>query len=304
MSSEPTEEQERENEESLARIERGGITLAAERRLSELRRDGRRDFTSDLSVAEFALGHQLGLEPISQVMGSCIYQVGWQYAPGVWNNLEGAALEELDVVTQAWNEARSRALSRMAQEAQLAGADAVVGVRLRQGEHDWAAGAVDFVVVGTAVRVPHASPAAPILSDLSVQDYWKLCQAGVEPRGLVAATSCFFIRRGVMARGMQMLTFASNQEIPEYTQGIYAARETALARLSQQAAQAGATGIVGVRIDHTIGEQEIKGGIGEGGVRGLVVTLHLVGTGVSDANRDSMPTPEFQIGLNDPGESA
>ena len=70
-----------EQEESLARIERGGITLAAERRLSELREHGGL-FTSDLSINGWALCHQLGLRPLSQVMGSSIYQMGYQSSWG------------------------------------------------------------------------------------------------------------------------------------------------------------------------------------------------------------------------------
>ena len=37
-------------------------------------------FTSDLSINGFALCHQLGLTPLSQVMGSSIYQMGYQEA--------------------------------------------------------------------------------------------------------------------------------------------------------------------------------------------------------------------------------
>ncbi len=131
---------EREQEVSLERIEKGELPLAAERRLKGLRDGGGRGFTSDLSVAEFALGHELGLELLSQVMGSCVYQVGWQYGYGGGYSWDGSMFEELAVLTEAWNEARSRALHRLAQEASLAGGNAVVGVHLRRGEHDWAEG--------------------------------------------------------------------------------------------------------------------------------------------------------------------
>jgi len=68
MADEPVEDaaQEREEQESLARIEAGGIPIAAERRLRELRgtrgEDGGRgvSFTSDLSVSGFALCHHRG----------------------------------------------------------------------------------------------------------------------------------------------------------------------------------------------------------------------------------------------------
>ncbi len=131
---EPTQaEQEREQQESLARIEAGGIPLSAERRLQELgarRADGAAggSFTSDLSVNGFALCHQLGLKPLSQVMGSSIYQMGYQGAwgaPGFGGG--GGILIELDTLSQALNEVRGRALVRLGEEARHVGADAVVG---------------------------------------------------------------------------------------------------------------------------------------------------------------------------------
>jgi uncharacterized protein YbjQ (UPF0145 family) len=287
---------ESEQAASLARIEAGELPLAAERRLKGLRDATGQGFTSDLSVAEFALGHELGLQPMSQVMGSCIYQVGWQYGYGGSYNWDGSMFEELAVLTEAWNEARQRALYRIAQEAGLAGANAVVGVHLRRGEHDWAEGAIEYVVMGTAVRDPQATGKWVVLTDLSVQDYWKLRQAGVQPCGLVAASSCFFIHRGMMAPGRGMLNWG-NEEIPEYTRGIYAARETALGRLTEQARALGAEGVVGVELEHTIGFQDIT--MGGGNVRGLVVTLHVMGTAIRGASGADPAAPDLQIPLNE-----
>ena len=115
--SEPEEDagQEREQEESLARIEAGGIPLSAERRLSELSEPGG-SFTSDLSVNGFALCHQLGLKPLSQVMGSSIYQMGYQSSWGA-TGFGGMGLVELDTLSQALNEVRTRALDRLAASA-------------------------------------------------------------------------------------------------------------------------------------------------------------------------------------------
>jgi uncharacterized protein YbjQ (UPF0145 family) len=288
---------EREQAASLARIENGELPLVAERRMKGLRDAGGRGFTSDLSVAEFALGHEVGLEPLSQVMGSCIYQVGWQYGYGGGYSADGSLFEELSVLTGAWNEARSRALHRMAQEASLAGGNVVVGVDLRRGEHDWAEGAVEFVVFGTAVRDPQITARWVVLTDLSVQDYWKLRRAGIEPCGLVASSSCFFIRRGMVAQSSQLLNFAANEEIPEYTRGLYAARETALGRLTHQARELGAEGVVGVNIEHTIGMQEVTMGIGR--ERGLMVTLHVTGTAVGGTAGAHPPTPDLQVRLNE-----
>ena len=103
-----------EQQASLERIEAGGIPLAAERRLRELGEHGG-CYTSDLSVADFALCHQLGLRPLAQVMGSSIYQVGYQNTP--WPMSAGGFMFELNFLSDAWNEVRRRALNRLALEA-------------------------------------------------------------------------------------------------------------------------------------------------------------------------------------------
>jgi len=272
-------EQEREREQvaSLERVEQGGIPLSAERRLDELRGSSSALFTSDLGVGDFALARLEGLRPLSQVMGSSIYKVGWQQMPwgGGWLSQGGS--QELRVLSEAWNEARRRALGRLEEEARRAGADAVVGVNLRRGEHDWAADAVD-----TAVKVPEADPsAAPMLTDLSVEDFWKLRQAGVAPLGVVAATSVFYItaswRTQRLTSGWQR--FQPNQELGDFTQGVYDARESALRHLTNQAEALGAGGVVGVEIDQQTEIRRVEQNNNER--EDLIVTFHVVGTAIA-----------------------
>jgi uncharacterized protein YbjQ (UPF0145 family) len=115
-----------------------------------------RPFSSALSVSEAFVVREAGFTPIAQVMGSCFYQVGWQSMPwgqlGWTGSLREGDTFELETQTAAWNDARSLALSRLRDEAVAAGADAVVGLRLKRGGYDWAAGLVEFVAIGTAVR--------------------------------------------------------------------------------------------------------------------------------------------------------
>lgn len=291
------DELEREQEESLARLEQGRIPVGAQRRLERLAGEGG-TFTSDLSVPEFMLGHQLGLRPLTQVMGSCVYQVGWQYAREAIYSRGRAVFQELEVITQAWNEARGRSLARMREEAALAGADVVVGVQLDSSRYDWSADTVEFTAVGTAARDPSSHDGDAILTDLSLQDYWKLRQAGVEPCGLVAASSCFFVLQGAWSAQMQMLTFNRNQEITDYTEGVYQARETTLKRLTDQILTARGEGIVGVNLSHSIIEDEMKIGTGSSSVRGLFVTFHAVGTAVRANGRHTSYPPETTIQLS------
>jgi uncharacterized protein YbjQ (UPF0145 family) len=300
VSGEPPENpaQEAEQERELERIEAGGIPLAAERRLRALR-DGGGAFTSDLSVSGFALCHKLGLKPLSQVMGSSIYQVGYQGAnwPAMW----GGGLTELDVLSQAWNEVRRRALNRLEQEAREAGANAVVGVQLRTAYHDWAEGALEYAVLGTAVaRAGATTSGDPVMTELSVADYAKLLDAGVEPLGIVAWTSVFFVADSVEMQMMGGLggrmMYSENQELTAYTQALYSAREQTMERLGYQAQQHGASGIVGVRISHTIRRHSVGGA--NRTQSGMMNTFDAIGTAVRDTASTSVRSPQTNLDLS------
>jgi uncharacterized protein YbjQ (UPF0145 family) len=292
------ETREREQAESLARIESGSIPLQAERRLREMAASGS-PFSSTLSVDEFALCSKLGLQPLGQVLGASVHQVGWQNLP--WSaSWGGGLIAELDVIAAAWEEARRRAFDRLAQEASHLGADVVVGVSLHRGVHDWAAGAVDYVVNGTAARLPGSDRSGrPLLSDLSGQEVWLLYQAGYDPVGLVATTAVFFVSPSYSTQWARFMTSAANQELTDFTQGVYAARERALGALASQAAASGADGIVGVRIEQQTGLHSFRmGGLGGQGDReGLMITLQAFGTAIRERERVDQPTPQAAIEL-------
>ncbi len=322
-----------EQQESLQRIERGGITVAAERRLSELREKGGL-FTSDLSVKGWALAHQLGLRPLSQVMGSSIYQMGYQSS---WGQLEGgydptgANMFELNTLSQALNEVRTRALGRLAEEAVHVGADAVVEVNTRAGESSLETGSVslEHTVFGTAVR-REAEPSGadtrkgaggqhgsgqhgggrhgggrPVLTELSVADFSKLVRGGFEPLGIVAWSSVFFasyaygpgmIGGGMVSAGsMTSVGATQNFELRAFTQAFYNARESVMAELNAQASAIGASGIVGVRISHRAVRHEIQGMSGKLG--GLMVTFNAIGTAIRQTEEATLHPPETMIDL-------
>lgn len=313
-----------EQAESLARVERGGIPLGAERRLRELGEEGGA-FTSDLSVADFALCHRLGLRPVSQVMGSSIYQVGYQNTP--WPSaMGGSFMFEMQALSEAWNEVRNRALHRLALEAGHVGADAVIGVDLQTGAHDWAENSIEYVVIGTAVRHGRDTQAGdnarsggdaqpqhrtghgkrshhddrssrddPVLTELSVADYTKLLSAGVEPLGIVAWSSVFFVAASYSTQMLGGMNFTQNQELREFTQGIYSAREIAVERMTAQAAKLDASGVIGVRIAHGIRQVSVGGGAYSRG--GLMVTFHVIGTAIREDNATIPLAPKTTIDL-------
>ncbi len=276
--------QAKRDQESLERLAQGHIPLAAAERLATLSAPGAaagQPFASDLSVSEYALLHNLGIVPVTLVMGSSIYQVGWQ---GAYYMVP----TEIQSLSHAYNESRRLALGRLLEETQLAGADAVVGVRIEQGSHDWSAGSVEFVAVGTAVRLPEAlrRPGGPVLTDLDGQQFWQLCAAGIRPVGIAAHTSVHYVPatwQTARAMGGGLLMGGAswyNQELVDFTQGVYDAREKAMTYVTQQATALGADGIVGVRIDeHASGRRVSRGGIE---CDDLIVTFHVIGTAVCE----------------------
>src|SRR5947209_2591037 len=101
-------------EASLRSLQEGGLPLQAQRRLREETAADHKLFTSDLSVNEFILTRQQGYQPLSQVMGSSIYHVGWQ---SMQQSTTFTTEDELPIISQAHQEAARLALNRLEQEA-------------------------------------------------------------------------------------------------------------------------------------------------------------------------------------------
>ena len=298
----PDPDASRRSEEGIAAIQAGGIPPAATERLTALAKEGGRFFTSDLTTAEFLLVRQAGFRPLTQVMGSCFYSVGWQYMPmgSSWGYSGGGAVE-LDVQSEAWNEARRLALGRLSQEAKLAGADAVLGVEIKRGHYDWAKGLIEFVAVGTAVVSESYDLGEEVfLSSLSGQQFASLVRAGFMPVGITAGSTVAYVVGGFQT--MQALSgYGSrwqNQELTELTRGIYAARQFAMRRVEQQARALDASGIVAVQIEQGQQAREIDQ---QGYKRlDLIVTMHVIGTAIAPIDEpDEAPATYIALALNE-----
>src|SRR5258708_28301786 len=153
--SSPEEEQARDQEQEEATasrqaLEAGGLPHKAQRRLREEREAGHTLFSSDLSVNELLLTHEQGYQPLSQVMGSSIYQVGWQYNRQYSWDMQ---LQELTTVSEAHQEAALLALGRLEQEARLIGAHGVVGVRFSRRSYEWGSNLLEYTAIGTAIKL-------------------------------------------------------------------------------------------------------------------------------------------------------
>ncbi|HEX4345150.1 MAG TPA: heavy metal-binding domain-containing protein [Solirubrobacteraceae bacterium] len=276
------EARERRRAEDIARIERGSVPIAAENRLRELGA-GKMGFTSGLSVADFALTRLESIRPVCQVMGTSVYKVGWQNYPWTTGWGSSAVLTELTALTHAWNDARARALHRLREEASHAGCHAVVDVTFENRAHAFLNDEIEILVNGTAVHLPEGigEDGVPVLTDLSMPDYVLLRRGGYAPVGVVASTSVFYIvpsrqtRR--MTTGWQRMQ--PNQELRDFTQGVYEARENAISRATEQARALGAGGLVGMTVDHHIAIREVEQN--DQKREDLIVTFHIIGTAIA-----------------------
>jgi uncharacterized protein YbjQ (UPF0145 family) len=246
-------------------------------------------FTSDLSVSEYVLLGEAGFEPLGFVVGSSIYHVGLQL--GRWNQNQ-----ELQVLTQAMYNARELAMARMRAEADHLGADGIVGVQLRMQMYAWGQDVLEFVATGTAVHAlaGHGGHRAPdgraFTSDLSAQDFFRLLAAGSVPVAFVLGTCVYHIAHQSMMQTLRQT--GQNQEMVQFTQGVYEARELALVRMQAEAADAKSSGIVGVNVavlNHVWGEHATE--------------FLATGTAVrrlADEHRlpETSPKPTFTLGLD------
>src|SRR5205085_11089141 len=79
-------------------------------------------------------------------------------------------------------------------------------------------------------------------SDLSVNEFLLVRDAGFDPLGLVMGSSIYHI-------GFQQSSWKQSQEMEVLSQAMYHARELAMTRMEEEADSLGADGIVGVRLD-------------------------------------------------------
>jgi uncharacterized protein YbjQ (UPF0145 family) len=288
----PTDEERRAADVDLERIRQGGIPLGAEQRLKRVGSARTPFFTSDLSAKEYALAQASGLAPVAQVMGSSVVQHGWI-------GMQGAmyVTGEIPGLSEPWNMARRRAFDRLRQEAELAGADGVIGIEITTGSLA-EAGNVELVVFGTAVRDSTLAPRAARrlgMCTLSGQDVDKLRRIGAEVCGVVGHTTVLSVqlgmnstwvmnRSGLFGGGAQM-----NTEITEIAQGVYDARARAMAEVRRQASAAEANNIVISTLRHQIAHYEYE----QAGYtyHYFHVTMNVLGTAIRLGAREPHPAP-------------
>jgi uncharacterized protein YbjQ (UPF0145 family) len=192
--------------------------------------------------------------------------------------------------------ARELAMTRMRAEGDHLSADGIVGVNLRMQMYAWGQEVLEFVATGTAVRAlggegAHRAPdGRAFTSDLSAQDFFRLLAAGAVPVAFVLGTCVYHIAHQSAMQALRQT--GRNQEMPQFTQGVYEARELALVRMQSEATDARASGIVGVNVavsNHVWGEHATEFLATGTAIRRLSEEHRLPAT---------TPKPTFTLGLD------
>ena len=294
---------------------RSGLPPVAEARLAEIRQSG--TWGSALTADEFTAIKSIGFEPVGQVLGAAVYNLGYtggyacpsygsRYVGGFgtyggvpYNSVTATSssgtLGSYAPLVQTMYAARRAAISRMTAECQELGGHGVVGVRLTIGS--FPAGGLEFKAIGTAVRAPGGVPLRePFTSDLSGQDFAKLIMAGWVPAGLVLGIS-IGARHDDWATISQSRWGGGNTEVSGYTDLVNATRHDARHQLERDVTRHGADGVVLQDMEMRVGEHECP--IQEGR-RDHVVEATIIGTAIAHFGRPRTTRPPLAIMSLDP----
>ena len=297
--------------ESIASLERGGLPLAAQERIEELR-EGRSAWTSDLSVSEMAAIQHAGFEPVGMVMGSSVYRIAAQwgyttvygmsgatgggrvrtypcphgfYGYGVGSEHRTGYNWEHRYYEAGITETRNAALRRILEEAHGLGAHGVVGVRILRRHLEGVGNSLEFTCIGTAVR-RRGGPQlrSPFMSHLDGVAFSKLLHGGYVPVALVMGIGALEIDPGCGTEWA--LRSWSNTRIQQISDGIEEARMLGINHLEAEVATVDADGAVGVETD--LSTYELGG-------ESMLVELFLLGTAVRRYAKEPLDEPPLPI---------
>lgn len=234
--------------------------------MAEIRGSG--TWGSALTVDEFATIRSVGFEPVGQVLGAAVYNIGYTggyNCPGPFDSVVGPERAVTQVsgrersgsfgpLVHTLYEARRTAIARMSARCADLGGHGIVGVRLTIGE--FPAGGQEFRVIGTAVLAPGARrPRRPFTCDLSGQDFTKLISTGWVPVGLVFGISVGVRHDDRLTRG-QTWWSAGNAEVLGYTDLVNDVRHDARTQLRLDVQRLGGEGVVIADVSLQIRERE------------------------------------------------
>ena len=111
-------------------------------------------WVSDLSGQDLYLLMRAGWVPLGLAFGACVYHIAHQ-GLSQWLGQQTQNVEMTNY-TEALYEARELAMTRMQGEAERLRADGIVAMRIDQQSHVWGSHVIEFLAIGTAVRLAEA----------------------------------------------------------------------------------------------------------------------------------------------------
>ncbi|GLX22873.1 heavy metal-binding domain-containing protein [Streptomyces lavendulae] len=249
---------------------------------------------STLSPGEFTAVAGVGFEPVGQVLGTAVFNLGntgaWA-CPGAWTTTGGPSAPwtpSLAPLTKAVHAARRLAVARAVAECRALHGDGIVAVRLISAP--FPAGGTEFTAIGTAVRArSRVHPRQPFASHLGGQDFARLLRAGWVPTGLAFGASLAIRHDDWRGSGLTgRRRFAGNQEVDGHTRLLTHVRREARARLALDARRhGGGDGIVVDDVSLDIRESECP----DSGTatRDLIAEAVFVGTSLARFGRSRRP---------------
>lgn len=206
----------RRHDDIMAGLQADRVPRSIHQRLDEARQ-GRVPWIATLTPAELLLMRSHGIKPICTVSATCWMHYGWSWT-------EGHA--------QGWE----TALRRLRDEAALAGANAVLDVKMRTVDVD-VESSMDFTLIGTAVRVEGLQRSQdPLVATVPALEFVKLLDADVVPTGIAIGAHYDWMTDW---RGQTNLRWMGNIECKPLTRHLEAVRQRAHAQLRRSAASQG-----------------------------------------------------------------
>lgn len=167
------------HEEVLRGLEHDDVPTRVRSRLQGAR-NGTLPWSATLTPAELLIVRSHGLRPIATVSATCWLHYGWSW-------------------TRGHSEGWGTALRRLKREACLAGANAILDVKMRTIPFV-IDGSMDFTLVGTAVHVAGSAPSNdPIVATVPPLEFVKLLEADVVPTGIAVGADYEWLDGGLPA---------------------------------------------------------------------------------------------------------
>jgi uncharacterized protein YbjQ (UPF0145 family) len=223
--------------------------------------------SSLLSVRAAVSIDSVGFDPVGEVMGAAVMQLGWTGTAGCGHYL-GAGAAKVYGSNSQWGgfgpyikvvlAGYRLAMSRLVAEAAAMHADGIVGIKIATrhlGDDDH-----EYTAMGTAVRArSRVRPDQPFTTDLDGPDVTALLIGGWVPVSLEIAMEMAIRHDDGVTRSQESFRSRTNVEISGHTELAQYVRNAVRQRLASQVRSSGADGLVVSRFDFSIRGSSLGG---------------------------------------------